>query len=126
MRSKARTAIALALALALALRLGLALGAPATRIAGDPTVYDEIGASIAAGHGWPRLNRHVKVEFASPEAKENVACEPATVPVGPAVIVVSGGLVSTVQPADAGDASALPARSTARTAKSWLFRAKNA
>jgi 4-amino-4-deoxy-L-arabinose transferase-like glycosyltransferase len=58
----ARIALAVAITLALALRLGLALGAPSTRITGDPGVYDEIGASVAAGHGWPRLNRHLKVD----------------------------------------------------------------
>jgi 4-amino-4-deoxy-L-arabinose transferase-like glycosyltransferase len=62
MRSSARTALVVAVLLALALRVALAVGAPTTRIGGDPAVYDEIGASIAAGHGWPRLDRHLKVD----------------------------------------------------------------
>jgi 4-amino-4-deoxy-L-arabinose transferase-like glycosyltransferase len=62
MRRSARTALLVAICLALAVRLALALEAPSARIGGDPAVYDEIGASIAAGHGWPRLNRHLKVD----------------------------------------------------------------
>src|SRR5436309_11448390 len=57
-----RTALVVAVGVALLLRLALALHAPSTRIAGDPVVYDEIGASVAAGHGWPLLNRHLKVD----------------------------------------------------------------
>jgi hypothetical protein len=51
--------VAAMLLLALSVRLGLAVGAPPGRIGGDPAVYDQLGASIAAGHGWPRLSRHL-------------------------------------------------------------------
>ena len=55
------------------------------------------------------------MEPASVEVKENVGVLSLVGPEGPAVIVVSGGVVSTVNDRLAGDASVLPAASVART-----------
>ena len=62
----------------------------------------------------PASRRHSK-EPDSVEENAKVAAPEATVPDGPAVIDVSGGVVSTVHVRDAGDGSTLPAWSLART-----------
>ena len=79
------------------------------------TVCGEAHAAYA-----PPSNRHWNVPPVSVETKANVAWVPATVPLGPEVIVVSGAAVSTVHAREAGVGSVLPARSTARTSKVWL------
>ena len=61
-----------------------------------------------------------KVEPGSSEARSNVAPADADVAAGFAgPMVVSGAVVSTVQVADAGVGSTLPAASTAATANVW-------
>jgi 4-amino-4-deoxy-L-arabinose transferase-like glycosyltransferase len=40
--------------LALAVRLGIAVATPTHVLGGDPAVYDELGVSLAGGHGWSR------------------------------------------------------------------------
>ena len=61
--------------------------------------------------------RHSKVEPASEEEKVKVGVGSLVPPLGPPVIVVSGGTVSTVRPREAGVGSVLPAGSAARTSK---------
>jgi hypothetical protein len=63
----------------------------------------------------PPSNRHWKLLPDFVDVNENVAEVCNVEPLGPAVIVVSGGVVSTTQVNDAGEASTLPAESTART-----------
>ena len=63
--------------------------------------------------------RHLKVEPVSVESKEKVGVLSLVVPVGPPVIVVFGGAVSTVKSREAGVGSVLPAVSVARTSKVW-------
>ena len=60
-------------------------------------------------------SEHSKFAPASGEEKEKLAALDATVPLGPESSTVSGAIVSTVHVRDAGDASALPTPSTART-----------
>ncbi|MEJ7787875.1 MAG: hypothetical protein WKF96_23990, partial [Solirubrobacteraceae bacterium] len=66
--------------------------------------------------------RHSKLDPASSALNANVGVSSSLVGGGPAVIVVSGGVVSggvvsTVKAREAGDESVLPAASVARTAK---------
>ena len=63
----------------------------------------------------PPSTRHANVEPVSVAVNENVGVLSVVVPVGPAVIVVSGGVVSTVNDRLAGVGSVLPAASVART-----------
>jgi hypothetical protein len=58
---------------------------------------------------------HWKLEPDSGEVKEKLGVALLVKPLGPPVIVVSGGEVSTVMLRDAGLGSALLARSVART-----------
>ena len=59
---------------------------------------------------------HSKVAVLSGELNAKVALAPVVAPsAGPAVIIVSGAVESTVQLAVAGVGSTLPAASTART-----------
>ena len=74
---------------------------------------------------------HSRVEPASLEETEKLAEVEAVVVAGPAVIDVSGGVVSaggggdvTVQPNAAGLESRLPAASLARTEKAWAPSAR--
>jgi hypothetical protein len=93
----ARIALLLAILLALTVRLGLALHAAPPRISGDPGVYDEIAASVAAGHGWPRLNRHLKVD----PAGEPTALHP---PAWPYLLGAAYALTGHGTPLDQGPA----------------------
>ena len=75
---------------------------------------------VVQGAKAPASTRHSKVEPASVAVNENVGVESLVVPVGPAVMVVSGGVVSEVSTVNArlaGVASVLPAASVARTSK---------
>ena len=65
----------------------------------------------------PPSTRHWNVEPASVEVNENVGVLSLVVPDGPAVIEVSGGVVSTVKVRLAGVRSTFPAASSARTSK---------
>ena len=65
----------------------------------------------------PESRLHWKVEPGSLEEKPKLGEGLVVVPVGPEVIVVSGGVVSTVNVRVAGKASTLPVLSTARTLK---------
>ena len=61
----------------------------------------------------------MNVTVGSVEEKVKVALAEAIVPEGPESIEVSGGIVSTLQAWEAGEASALPAASVAATSKVW-------
>ena len=99
---------------------GVASALPATSVArasklcapsaSAAVVCGEVQAAKAAAS-----TRHSNDDPAS-EANENVGVLSLVVPLGPAVIVVSGGVVSTVNERVAGEASTLPEASFARTA----------
>src|SRR5439155_25395069 len=65
----------------------------------------------------PPSTLHAKLTLASFEVNVKLALAIGTRPVGPAVIVVSGGVRSTTQFRVAGDGSRLPTASRTRTAK---------
>ena len=70
----------------------------------------------------PESTRHSNVEPVSVEVNVNVGVLSLVGPDGPAVMLVSGGVVSTVSTVKArlaGVASTLPAASMARTSKVW-------
>ena len=76
-----------------------------------------IPLSVDVGDGsipLPASQRPISAFWLSVEPKPKVATELPTVPLGPDVMVVSGGVVSIVKVRLAG-ASRLPARSRART-----------
>ena len=75
-----------------------------------PVVNGELQDANAAAS-----TRHSNVEPASVAVNVNVGVPSPVVPLGPAVIVVSGAVVSTVNARVAGEASALPRPSLART-----------
>jgi hypothetical protein len=62
---------------------------------------------------------HWKLEPVADEEKVKVGVGSLVVPLGPPVIVVSGGVVSTVKLCEAGVGSVLPAGSVALTSKVW-------
>jgi hypothetical protein len=62
-------------------------------------------------------SEHWKVEFACEEVNLKVGVRSVVWPDGPLLIVVSGGVVSTVNEREAGVASVFPAESVARTWK---------
>src|SRR5436309_632839 len=78
-----------------------------------------IDQPYAAGEAsmLPASTAHSKRAPGSLAANANAADDDATVPLGPAEMAVSGGVVSTSHAACAGEASALPAASSARTWK---------
>ena len=67
--------------------------------------------------GVPVSSEHSKLEPDSEEWNSKVGVGSLVVPVGPASIVVSGGVVSTVKERVAGLGSVLAAPSVARTRK---------
>ena len=72
-----------------------------------------------AGHVWKALasSAHWKVEPVSFAENVNVALDVATTPLGPDVMEVSGGWMSTVQERTESDSSTLPWASMARTSR---------
>jgi hypothetical protein len=105
---------------------GVAPVLPAASVARTETLCDP-SLSVGVVHGLvqsahaPASTRHSKTAFDSEAVKANVGVLSPVEPVGPELIVVSGGVVSDavviVQVCVAGLASALPAASLARTLK---------
>ena len=67
----------------------------------------------------PSSSLHSNDALPSGDQKLNTAEAEVTVPTGPAVISVSGGVRSIVQTCDAGEGSTFPALSRARTENVW-------
>ncbi len=80
-----------------------------------PSASAAVVNGVVQAANAPASTRHWKVDPASVAVKENVGVLSLVVPVGPAVIVVSGGVVSTLNARLAGVGSVLPAVSVART-----------
>ena len=83
--------------------------------ASGPTARGEVHATYVPTVAPGPSRRHSNVEFDSVLVNSNDGDALLIVPVGPAVIVVSGATVSTVNVRDAGVGSTLPTASIART-----------
>ncbi|MDH4346837.1 MAG: hypothetical protein OEW31_10930, partial [Thermoleophilia bacterium] len=90
-----------------------------------PSARPEYERGEAQAEKAPPSIRHWNVEPGSEAEKANVADVDVTVPLGPDVIVVVGPTVSTVNERVAGEGSALPIASTARTANEWAPSARD-
>jgi hypothetical protein len=112
---------------------GVASRLPAGSVARTLTVWLP-AASAAVVHGLAQVahealsTRHAKVEPAWSALNEKVGVVSSVGPLGPAVIAVSGAVVSDepviVHVRVAGDWSVLPAASVARTLNVWLPAAR--
>lgn len=91
----------------------------------DPSLSVAVVCGLVQVANGALSTRHLKLLPASVEVNENSGVESSVVDpsAGPAVIDVSGGVVSggpvIVKPRVAGEGSVLPAASIARTEKMW-------
>jgi hypothetical protein len=88
----------------------------------DPSVSPESAAGDAQAPNGAPSSAHSNVALPSGELNANDALASATVPLGPPVMAVSGGVgdpLRTVHAPEAGVASTLPAGSSARTRNAW-------